>query len=209
MTPTDWLQSGGSYREGVALLETAGLSVVTERRVLTRRLIRSAEKQALRERIEKLCAQTGTTVAGLSQTTPQQHEPSSITEYRRRGRAKMKLYSDAKTRLNMMAEDPDKYTDSDRYEVAEYLMEELQPEIDHIYGIIRAYEGKGEVPAMPADDVVAETVKKMKRVLALRPHLSRARKELTTATPAEKKAIEERIEHMEEELAQLSTELGL
>ena len=121
----------------------------------------------------------------------------------------MKLYSDAKTRLNMMAEDPDKYTDEDRYEVAAYLMEELQPEIDHIYGIIRAYEANGEVPAMPADDVVAETVKKMKRVLALRPHLSRARKELAAASDQEKKTIIERIETMEEELAQLTTELGL
>jgi len=190
-------------------LETAGLSVVMERKVMARRLIRPAEKAALKSRIEKLCSQLGTTVEGLPQSTPQHFEPSSITEYRRRGRAKMKLYSDAKTRLNMMSEDPEMYTDQDRYEVAEYLMEELQPQIDHIYGIIRAYEGKGEVPPMPAEDVVAETVKKMKRVLALRPHLSRARKELATATEKEKKTIEERIENMEEELAQLTTELGL
>lgn len=209
MTPTDWLQSGGSYREGIALLEAAGLSVVMERKVMARRLIRPGEKASLKSRIEKLCSQSGTTVEGLPQQKPQHFEPSSISEYRRRGRAKMKLYSDAKTRLNMMAEDPDKYTDAARYEVAGYLMEELQPEIDYIYGIIRAYEANGEVPTMPADDVVAETVKKMKRVLALRPHLSRARKELTTATEQEKKALNERIENMEEELAQLTTELGL
>lgn len=118
----------------------------------------------------------------------------------------MKQYSDAKTRLNMMA-DEDRYSDAERLEIATYLMQRLQPQIDEVYGIIRDYENNGVIPSAPADDVVADTVEKVKRAYTLRTHISRYKARLKKQ-PSDT-AAQRKLDTMQKEYDELSAALNL
>ena len=77
-----------------------------------------------------------------------------------------------------MAADADKYTDADRYLLAETIMV-VQKEIDEVYQRIERYHDEGEVPEVGSTSkIVRESVEKYQRVLSIRSAISRLNKRL-------------------------------
>ena len=207
---THWLQSDGSYRDGLALLEALGKPCVNEKAWLSRPFISSAAKQALRERLYAFKSETLSAVSTAPKITVA--EPSIIAEYREKGKRLLKEQSEVKGRLNQMCEDTEKYSDSDRYEVAAYIMQELIPAIDGVYDTIREYEQSGTLPKPPEQaDIIKQTVKKMQRLQSITPRISRLNKYLKddALDLATKAKYEKELADKLTEQASLKQELGI
>jgi len=198
-----WLENNGSYSEGVKLLEALGGKIADYTPYLTTMLVPPAAKQKLREAVESrlpnIIAQPITA-----------NEPEVVFQYRNIGRRLLKQQADLHSKMKVAA------TDTERYLLAEQLMEEVIPEIDRVYDAIRDYEQHHVVPPPPEMDAVRVAASKLMKVKYLSDRISRLRRWIDTGakdkqplTEAEKAGFKEEITEKEAALEALRIELGL
>ncbi|MEM9928523.1 MAG: hypothetical protein AAF840_01765, partial [Bacteroidota bacterium] len=209
-----WLAVGGSFRDGVSLLEMAG-SIAARRhsRILQQAYISTKQKQALRNDLVRLISQlpeddhpAPASSPAPAATTQKIPDTPRIIALRKQAISLHKERSDLKSRLLAQSlDDPDKYTDEDRYKLAQLIMDDNVPALDAIYDQVRRFEEEGIEPADDATMIKEDTVAKMKRVYSLRPQISRLKKR---AEQGDKDAKEELSTKMNE-LESLEDELGL
>ncbi|MEM9835150.1 MAG: hypothetical protein AAF828_01530 [Bacteroidota bacterium] len=176
-----WLSVGGSFRAGVELLERAGSRKSnTHRQVMAMRFIRSSQEQRLRSDLVQLLASLPeeTPIAPSEYAIPDRPaDTPRVAALRREGILVMKERSDLKGRLLLKAlDEPDNYTDEDRYELARKIMAENVPAADNIYGQIRRYEEQGIEPASDRELIRKEAINQMKERQSIMPQISRLKK---------------------------------
>ena len=71
-----------------------------------------------------------------------------------------------------MAEQEDKYSDNDRYELSSEIIS-ISPRLDEIYDKIRVFENTGDLPAIIEVDVKQKVIKMMNRKGTLNSRISR------------------------------------
>ena len=141
-------------------------------------------------------------------TTTPTSEPDAILRLRKEARQLHKRQDDLKSRINLMAENPTRFKDHERYQVAEELIDVVTPELDGIYDRIRDWKKTGELPAVAKNNIVKDTVKKMQKLAALKSRVSRLKGMLNKRmlevdrNKYEKELLEKRVEvkELEEEL---------
>ena len=75
-----------------------------------------------------------------------------------------------------MAEQQEKYSDSDRYEIARELVEEIVPTLDELYDRIRTYENTGDLPALLERDIKKQIIELMNKRNSLKSRISRIKR---------------------------------
>lgn len=210
-----WLSAGGSFRDGVSLLELAGAAAPARRHgpAMQQSFISAAQKKALRNDLVRLLSalpedpDTAPAAPPPSQPLPQKlPDTPRIIAIRKKARGLHKERSDLKTRLLVRAlDEPEKYTDEERFEIADQIMSGNVPQLDDYYDQIRRFEQDGIEPADDAQMIRDKTVGDFKEVLSIRPRISRLKK---AAAKGDKEA-ETELATLQERLAELEATLGL
>lgn len=220
-----WLQTDGSFLEGVRLYKLTDNPIYAPRfeRLLDQPYVDSDAKAHLRELLQVYLDQypathsptsTPEVIAANLPTPPEPAplmEPAPIQELRKQAIPLHKHYSHLKAQLHQMVTDQDKYSDADRYAIAQQIMLEVLPQTDAIYDQIRNWETDGQLPAEPDNPIVAQTVEKMQKVYSLRPRISRLKAWLKKKglTASKRRQYEQELLDKEIELKELEIELGL
>ena len=214
-----WLDQGGSFQAGVQLYLQAGdrsYKLYFEQ-ILQRPFVPSAAKVTLTRFLRSYLVQHPTvpiTNAPAKVDPPANPvvEPTQIQGLRAKGRELLKQRDALRAQLVQMAQEEEKFTDAERFNLAQQIMDFLQPQIDDVYTKIRIWEENGELPVKGSvSSIVQETVEKFKRVMSLRPAISRLKKRFADEKleAKERKAIEQEIREKGLELHELEDALGL
>ncbi len=216
-----WLQTDGSFLEGVRLYKLTDKPVYTTRfeRLLEQTYVDRAAKAHLRQLLQVYLSQhpiiSPAQLPAEQQVPPMESappvEPAAIQTLRQQAIPLHKRYSHLKAQLHQMAVDQTKYSDADRYTLAKEIMLEVLPQTDAIYDQIRHWEKEGQLPVAPNNPIVQQTVEKMQKVYSLRPRISRLKGWLKKPNvPASKRQqYEQELLDKEIELKELEIELGL
>jgi hypothetical protein len=138
-----------------------------------------------------------------------EEEPAAILSLRAKARPLHKRYSHLKGELYAESQQ-DLPNEARLYEIAREIMAETIPTLDAIYDQIREWQSSGEVPPMPRNTIVEQTVEKFKIIHSKRTRISHLRTRLKKATdPAERAAIEAEMAEKEAIIAELRAELGI
>lgn len=209
-----WIAENGSFVAGMQLLQLADDGAYRQlSRYLGASIITPAIKNELKTALEK-------SISAVSISQKQVDEPEEIKKLRKEARGYHKQYADLKARLRLMYDKADIYTDEDRMQIAEEILEQVLPPTDAIYERIRTWESTGELPIQSMQQVVAETVAKYKQTLSLIPRISRlqkwlkdgerpTRKGVEIITPTIRIEIENELAEKQQQLQLLHQELGL
>ena len=213
-----WLQTDGSFLQCVRLYKLTDQPIYATRfeRLLDRPYVDSDAKAHLRKLLKDFLRQhpatklTAKLIADII-VDPPPPEPAPVQELRKQAIPLHKRYSHLKAQLHQMAIDQDKYSDADRYAIAQEIMGEVLPETDAIYDQIRSWEIDGHLPTEPDNPIVAQTVEKMQKVYSLRPRISRLKAWLKKKglTASKRRQYEQELLDKEIELKELEIELGL
>lgn len=218
-----WISEGGSFRQGVGLLEMAGaIRLATRHRCVLKAssYVDAGRKKALRwdlvTVLKGLPDDSPAATPPLPGTAPCAPPPAApqppadtpvITALRSRGVNLLKTRSDLKGRLLAMSIDaPDLYSDEERYELASEIMIDNVGALDETYGAIRRFEREGIEPAGDAEQKYRQGVEDMREINSLRPRISRlrsAKKKGNDVDEAQLSELEARLEELE-----LRTTLG-
>lgn len=209
-----WLGEGGSFRDGVTLLEMAGALAATRRHApsLSQAFISPREKEALRVDMVRLLGQLPEDETSAPAPAPGTPSPQKIPDtpriaaLRNKAILLLKARSDLKGRLLVRGlDDVEKYSDADRFEIAREIMLENVPALDEIYSQIRRFEDDGIEPADDAAMIRAQAVEEMKQVNSLRSKISRIQK----AKKGGEKIDEEELDSLIQRKDELEEGLGL
>jgi hypothetical protein len=207
MTAKEWIDKGGSFKEGIELADALGIK--DKALELARRLsiVTAADKSRLRRLLQPY-AQSSTQHSSLpvptSSSIPDATHPV-ITQLRSDAKALHKKQDHLRGKLHS-----EEYP-SARYEIVVELMEDVIPSLDHIYSQIQHYQDTGELPTVSQGDIVQETVQKMLRIQSLNSRISRLRSKLKkeNLSNTEQSKYEKELLEKEAELTVLKSELNL
>ena len=175
MTAQQWLDNDGSFLDGLQILADLGGEVKPFRGYASLAFLPPGVKERLRDEVTKrlgdrVIGEWGNAdrdVEGLKGLKVEKVEPPEAQQLREQGKRWLKRQADAHTRLKNAKDD------TERYIIAEEMMMEIVPEVDRIYGALRAYERDGVLPATNEQAIVRDTIEKMKRIDTLESRISR------------------------------------
>lgn len=213
-----WLKDRGSFLEGVQLLESeGGRNALRYAPILKQQFVSRADIERLRSDVvllvgrlpadENPAAPTSPAPAAVPGRNGPQKVPDTprITAIRNQQVMLHKQRSDLKSRLTARAlDDPDNYTDAERYELAIEIMATV-PALDELYDQTRRFEAEGIEPADDAQMIRRQTVAEMQERSNLRSKISRTKK---LADKGDKAAIDE-LASYQERLEELNARLEL
>lgn len=219
MTIQQYIDDGGSFRQGVELLrQVDSRAAAPFARLLGRPFVDPVQKgkliAALRAYADVVVReseqQLGNTSPHPRRKVAQPAEPDVITEYRQRGRMLKKQESFLHAQLVTAAQEEDSDERGQRlYDLADQIMQ-VEAQLDEVYDDIREYERTGALPVAGKAAVIAETVAKMQRRDSLRSMVYRLRKKVEAEKdPAEKDILQRDLQAKEQEIEQINQELGL
>ena len=195
----DWIKQGGSFLEGMQLLDQLGIKDSILEQAKHRPFITSSDKERLKQLL----------LPHIELESPSKPistaEPASIQAIRRKAILQLKKRDALRAQLAVVP------SDQERFEIAQELMEEVIPTIDRLYDQIHQFEETGEVVREDQQSIIQQTVQKMQRIQSLRPRISRLKNWLTkTDLPTNKKIeYQKELSEKEIELANLLSELNL
>ena len=205
-----WIEEEGSFLAGIALLQEKGISTRQMEPRSKKHLVTPEMKAQVRNQVERLLKETPSVQdrPSLSQRPLplREKDPPEVEKLHDRGKRLMKQRS----RLHAMLCSAS--SDEERYDIAYEMCVKIQPQIDQVYGAIRAWEEEGALPASAdQDDIVQATVKKMLRRDSLKVRLSQLRSKLRKKEldAAARQQYEEEIDEKTKELDGLEAQLGL
>lgn len=211
-----WIDEDGAFIDGLRLYQDNGgrkeLGYFLQ--VAKMKVLPAGAKNKLRSQL-LLIAQDLTahiaTQSPASPRAPQPVEPQVIQSLRIRGRNLLKKRDHLRAKLIVMTEEHERYSNEDRYVIILELMEDITPQVDEVYGHIRRWQESGELP--PENDtnsIKREAVAQYKRLLTVRPQLTRYRKQLKeNLTDKQRQGVEKKLLDLELEQEQLQKDLGL
>jgi len=217
-----YLQNGGTFVDGVLLLKRAGRDVSSFERYTKGNYVPISVDDSLiaalqhflesRQEVSEFATIVQNSDTSMSEIPSnvgnlvKAPEPPSIIALRAQGRMMHKKHSVLHEAMRNAK------TDSERYEIAKEIMDSHIPKTDAIYNQIRKWEKEGVEPGMPGkEDVIKETVAKMKRVGVLRPRISRLKNWLrdTKLDDVKRQKFEVELVDKDTELKGLENELKL
>jgi hypothetical protein len=208
-----YIKNPGSFREGLDLYRAYGDG--TDLRLFEKALRQKYITSDIKERLIKRLQQLTSTLQTLPSSNnpgspapriPSAPEPEIVSQLRQKGRKLKKEEAYLHAQLVTTAQHPDQ---SKLYELASAIME-IEYELDDIYGQIRRYEEKGELPIDNRRQLINEVVEKMKRRDSIRPRIYRIKKELKKdLDPIDRQKYEQELAEKEAELKQIEEELNL
>jgi|GEM_PF-2947685 len=214
-----WLEKKGSFRAGFLLYKETGNQryLIYFKQMLQRPFLPDEAPKLLAKTLRTYLVDHPPTLdASLSSIqsikTAREEIPVPIQRLHSRGKSLLKQRDSLRSQLVQMAHDQDKYTDNDRLELARQIMDLLQPQIDEVYTKIRLWEDEGQIPSEESiNSIVQDTVEKFKRVMSLRPAISRLKKRHAVENTGveERKELEKEIRDKGIELHHLEDALGL
>jgi hypothetical protein len=208
-----YINNPGSFREGLDLYRAYGdgTDLRLFEKALRQKYITSDIKERLIKRLQQLTSTLQTLPSSNNNGTPAPRnpsapEPETVSQLRQKGRKLKKEEAYLHAQLVTTAQHPDQ---SKLYELASAIME-IEYELDDVYGQIRRYEEKGELPIDNRRQLINEVVEKMKRRDSLRPRIYRIKKELKKELdPIDRQKYEQELAEKEAELKQIEEELNL
>jgi hypothetical protein len=208
-----YINNPGSFREGLDLYRAYGdgTDLRLFEKALRQKYITSDIKERLIKRLQQLTSTLQTLPSSNNNGTPAPRNPSApepeiVSQLRQKGRKLKKEEAYLHAQLVTTAQHPDQ---SKLYELASAIME-IEYELDDVYGQIRRYEEKGELPIDNRRQLINEVVEKMKRRDSLRPRIYRIKKELKKdLDPIDRQKYEQELAEKEAELKQIEEELNL
>jgi hypothetical protein len=208
-----YIKNPGSFREGLDLYRAYGDG--TDLRLFEKALRQKYITSDIKERLIKRLQQLTSTLQTLPSSNnpgspapriPSAPEPEIVSQLRQKGRKLKKEEAYLHAQLVTTAQHPDQ---SKLYELASAIME-IEYELDDVYGQIRRYEEKGELPIDNRRQLINEVVEKMKRRDSIRPRIYRIKKELKKdLDPIDRQKYEQELAEKEAELKQIEEELNL
>jgi hypothetical protein len=178
-----WFASQGSYLEGVNLYAEVGEKRTLQglRQYLAFSMVPERARTELEQALRQHLGASPAPPPVPEQPAPKKlvaEEPGPVQQLRRQAIPLLRERDAHRAQLVQMAADADKYTDADRYLLAETIMV-VQKEIDEVYQRIERYHDEGEVPEVGSTSkIVRESVEKYQRVLSIRSAISRLNKRL-------------------------------
>jgi hypothetical protein len=176
-----YINNPGSFREGLDLYRAYGdgTDLRLFEKALRQKYITSDIKERLIKRLQQLTSTLQTLPSSNNNGTPAPRipsapEPEIVSQLRQKGRKLKKEEAYLHAQLVTTAQHPDQ---SKLYELSSAIME-IEYELDDVYGQIRRYEEKGELPIDNRRQLINEVVEKMKRRDSIRPRIYRIKKEL-------------------------------
>jgi hypothetical protein len=128
-------------------------------------------------------------------------EPPEVQNLRKCGKRLLKQQADLHTRLKLAADDTERYT------IAEQMIETVQPEVDNVYNTLRAYERDGVLPTTDEEQIRRDTVEQMRRVATLESRISRVNGWLKTGKNTKEKLSDKQRQDYEQEVLEKRAEL--
>jgi len=215
-----YVKNPGSFRDGVDLYRAHGdgTDLRLFEKALKQKYVSSDIKERLLNRLKSLVP-ASTDLRSRSEggqkkkggdLRPSTFEPEVVTQLRHKGRKLKKEESYYHAQLVTMAQQPEsKDRKTKLYELASAIME-IEYELDDIYGQIRRYEEKGDLPIDNRRQLINEVVEKMKRRDSIRPRIYRIKKELKKDLEhIDRQKYEQELAEKEAELKKIEDELNL
>lgn len=211
-----WLENEGSFAAGVELYRRAGggdLLPELEQQ-LQRDWVTPGAYDRLRVALHLVHDRLGGEAPALtrkSSAPTANDEPETVLALRRQGRLLKKRESDVHGQLRALANLPNPAEHEARlYELATEMMEDIQPALDEAYGQLREWEQTGRLPVPGRQEVIRETVDKMKRYENMRVRCVRLRKWLAGDLADELRTrYADELKEKEVEMEAIKNELGL
>jgi hypothetical protein len=208
-----YINNPGSFREGLDLYRAYGdgTDLRLFEKALRQKYITSDIKERLIKRLQQLTSTLQPLPSSNNNGTPAPRNPSApepeiVSQLRQKGRKLKKEEAYLHAQLVTTAQHPDQ---SKLYELSSAIME-IEYELDDVYGQIRRYEEKGELPIDNRRQLINEVVEKMKRRDSIRPRIYRIKKELKKdMDPIDRQKYEQELAEKETELKQIEEELNL
>lgn len=210
-----WIETDGTFIVGLRLYQDHGgrKDIGYLLQVAKMNVLPSGAKQLLKNNLLELVQQEQqlNPIAPQTPRAPQPSEPQAIQSLRIRGRNLLKRRDHLRAKLIVMTEEDDRYSDDDRYLVILDLMEDITPQLDEVYGHIRRWQESGDLPAEnDTNSIKREAIAQYKRLLTVRPQLTRYRKILTENIDDKyRQTVEKKLLDLELEHEQLQKDLGL
>jgi len=213
-----WLTIGGSFADGLELLERCGNTAA--KRILSQYLrfhfvpatAMDQLTQALRAYLIQNPAAELTQPAepARKKSTDSETLPTAVQQLYSKAKSLLKERDAHRAQLLMMVDHADQYGDQDRYLQADAIME-IQEEIDELYQRIEAYQETGTIPEQDIrQQVVRDTVDKMNRINSLRSAISRLQKRVAKLPEGhERTQLETELLAKQVERKELEEELGI
>ena len=214
MTIKEWLNNGGSFRQGLDLLREHGTAADLRvfRSYENATFILPSVKNKLIEYLKRYVpAEEPVEVIERPVVIQQaKEEPEQVTNLRARGRALKKEESYYHALLVQAAQEEDTPERKKKLaRLAETILE-IELELDEVYGDIRAYENKGIIPITDKQKIIDETVLKMKKRNSLKSRISKIKTLLKgQLEESEKLALTLESEQKQKQLTALEEELRL
>ena len=208
-----YLRDGGSFLAGLQLLERGGAASARRHRIVAQKtFVQATDKERLRgdlvALLQALPADTVVDAPRATRPTKPVEKPAdtpTITALRNKGVALLKERSDLKSRLLVAAlDEPDRFSDAERYELAELIMDGNVPALDDTYGAIRRFEEEGVEPASDAEQRYRQGILDAREINSIRPQISRMKKAQRNGRSideAKLSALEARLVELEERAA--------
>lgn len=204
-----YLDNPGSFRDGVDLYRTYGdgTDLRLFEKSMKQKYVSTDIKERLIKRLRSLTSNVQHPKSNIQNLTP---EHPIVTDLRAKGRKLKKEESYLHAQLVTTAKDTaQKDLQGKLYDLAAAIME-IEYELDDVYGQIRRYEEKGDIPIDNRRQLINEVVEKMKRRDSIRPRIYRIKKELKKELDhVDRQKYEQELAEKEAELKQIEEELNL
>lgn len=212
-----YLDNPGSFRDGVDLYRTYGdgTDLRLFEKSMKQKYVSTDIKERLIKRLRSLTSNAQYPTSNVQHLTPEPRNPGTpehpiVTDLRAKGRKLKKEESYLHAQLVTTAKDTaQKDLQVKLYDLAAAIME-IEYELDDVYGQIRRYEEKGDIPIDNRRQLIYEVVEKMKRRDSIRPRIYRIKKELKKELDhVDRQKYEQELAEKEAELKQIEEELNL
>lgn len=210
-----WQKESGSFAAGVDLYRRSGQQQLLPEleQALRRDYVAPQTYDRLLVSLGAILADLGGEPREIRVSGRQDEDPPEVKALRQQGRLLKKRESDLHGRMKALAQqtDPGLYQEQ-LYALAVEMMEEVQPALDDVYGQLRAWEQEGKLPVAGREEIVRETVAKMRQVETLRVRCSKLRNWLEgkrELTDEERGRYTAELQEKEHEMEQLRQELQL
>lgn len=216
MTISEYLTQGGSFLAGLQLLRAAGDHRTADRLQLhaQRPFVPPSARAELQEALRYL---EGRPLPEVTAAPPppakRPEEPPEIDRLRQQGRLLKKREARLHAELCLVAQQEENEERAGRlHSIAREIMEDIEPQLDDIYGQLRAWDQEGVPPVSDRRRIMEETVAKMNRRETLRSRIYRLRKWLDggkNLSEEKRRAYQVELNEKELELREIEESLGL
>lgn len=186
-----WIESEGSFLSGFDLYIRSGGGVLERelRQYAQQAYITEEQWSTLVTALNEKLADAGYAET-KSKPVRKEEEPDAVVALRRQLRILKKRESSLHGQMKALAFQPQPHVHKQElHALAKEMMYEVQPQLDDVWAQIKAWEDEGVLPVPGAQQIIDETVNKMRRHESMRQRMSQLKRMLAKDDlPADKRA---------------------